>query len=194
MRLTLFRSIFLWVFLLFSSADAYKLTEDKKVGVDVNPFYLFIVLPSDDGEKIASGTISYFDHINYAEMAFPIHYISLRWSDYKQYTVDFHYRKYANDHIGGFYISGFARLAHLSGKSNSVHIDDFNYIKQTKLGLGVGVGVKVFLKNGIYWGAGVSVGRYLTSKNEIFSKDSFFITDDIPFILDVELFKFGYAF
>ncbi len=58
----------------------------------------------------------------------------------------------------------------------------------------MGVGVKVFLKNGIYWGAGVSVGRYLTSENEIFSKDSFFITDDTPFILDVEFFKFGYAF
>lgn len=180
-------------FLLFSSLFSANLSKDKKVGVAVNPFYLFVISPSSSGEKLISGTISYFDHVNYVEIAVPLHYMKINDSDYRQQTIDIHYRKYANDYIGGFYLSGFARLARLEGRSSS-NLDGYNYAKQVKFGLGVGLGAKVFLKNGIYWGAGLSIGRYITGDNEIFDQDSFLMTDDLPFILDVELFKFGYAF
>jgi hypothetical protein len=111
------------------------------------------------------------------------------YKDYKQFTVDVHYRKYINDTIGGFYYGGFTRLAKLEGKGAG-----YSYIKQTKLGFGGTLGFRLFHNRGFYWGASLSLGSYITGDNEQFIGQMFEITDDQKFIIDIELFKFGYTF
>ncbi len=174
-------------FLLFGFIflHANDLPTHKKTGIAINPFYLFLLVTSGgkSGEQFMSGTVSFFDHENSVEIALPLHYLALG-DNYKQYSVDFHYRKYTNGQIDGLYLSGFARLAKLQS----------DYKKQAKFGVGVGIGAKIFFDNGFYWGGSINIGRYLTSKNNQFVHNSFVFTDDPPFILDIELLKVGYTF
>ena len=71
------------------------------------------------------------------------------------------------------------------------------YKTENKFGMGVGIGYRIFFKNGIYngmyWGASLSVGRYISGKKHQFIHDAAG-GDDEQNIIDVELLKFGYAF
>ncbi len=181
---------FIAIFIFLSLANAASLPKEKKFGVETNPFYLLVISSGED--TMLSGTFSYFDHKNNAEIAVPIHVMHLGNSNYKQETIDVHYRKFLNDRVGGFYLSGFARVARLRGETD--YSKDYKYAKQTKLGTGVGIGVRIFSSFGLYWGASLSLGRYLTGDNDTFRSDTLIITDDQPYIFDIELFKFGYSF
>ncbi len=181
--------LFISIFIFSSLANAANLPKDKNFGIETNPFYLLVVSSGED--TMLSGTFSYFDHTNNAEIAIPIHIMHLD-NDYKQETIDVHYRKFLNNHIGGFYLSGFARVARLRGETD--YSQDYKYAKQTKFGGGMGIGVRIFSSFGLYWGASLSLGRYLTGDNDTFRSDSFTLTDDQPYIFDVEFFKFGYSF
>jgi len=55
-----------------------------------------------------------------------------------------HYRKFLYKKIEGVYYSGFVRLAKLEGNNGDL------YIKQTKFGAGVGIGIIYFFSNGFY--------------------------------------------
>jgi hypothetical protein len=176
------------VLLFINTLGADNLPKEKHFGVEVNPFYLLILTPGDNSETFLSGTFSYFDHENLVEIAIPLHYMTEESDDYKQFTVDVHYRKFINDFIGGFYYSGFARLAKLEGEAGN------SYIKQTKFGLGVGIGFRLFHKSGFYWGASLGLGSYVTGDNDQFVNNLFVVTDDSRLIVDIELFKFGYTF
>ena len=176
-----------FIFILIFTINLYagSLPKNKHFGMEVNPLYILL---SGSSERYLSGTISYFDHDKNAEIAFPIGYYKEDYHDYKQYTFDLHYRKFIGDKMEGLYYSGFARLAKLEGMSG-------NYlIKQTKFGLGVGVGFRIFFENGFYWGGSLGVGSYITGKNDRFTNAMFVITDDPMFIFDVELLKVGYSF
>jgi len=188
--MTLKKTFLTLLFLLISSSHAINLEQDKKFGVEVNPFYLLIITPGENSETMLSGTFSFFDHINGAEIAIPLHYMKM--NSYKQLTIDIHYRKFLNNQVGGFYLSGFGRVARLEGETTND--TEFNYAKQTKVGLGAGLGFRVFSDFGLYWGASFSLGRYLTNDNENFGSNLFTINDDAPYILDIEFFKFGYSF
>ena len=178
-------SRFILIFIFAINLHATSLPKDKHFGVEVN---LFDIITSGSSEEYLSGTISYFDHENNAEISFPIGYYKEDYHDYKQYTFDLHYRKFIGDKMEGLYYSGFARVAKLDGISG-------NYlIKQTKFGLGVGVGFRIFFENGFYWGASLGIGSYITGKNNQFVNDMFVITDDPMFIFDLELLKVGYSF
>ena len=175
------------VLTLMSMLDAESLSKDKRFGAEVNPFYL-LISAGGTSEKYLSGTFSYFNHKNSTEIAFPIHYMSQDYNDYKQRTLDVHYRKFINDSIDGFYYSGFARFAKLEGRSGNT------LIKQTKVGAGAGIGFRLFHKSGFFWGASLGLGAYLTGDNDQFTHNLFVITDDQQMIVDIELFKFGYTF
>ncbi len=174
-----------FVALLLSSLGADNLAKQKHFGAEVNPFYI-LISAGGSNTKYLSSTFSYFDHENLAEVAIPLHYY--KEHNYKQQTIDVHYRKFINDFIGGFYYSGFARLAKLEGDGGN------SYIKQTKFGLGVGVGFRLFHKSGFYWGASFGLGSYITGDNDQFVNNLFVITDDPRMIVDIELLKFGYTF
>ncbi len=188
----LIKILFISILLSISSLHAMNLEKDKRFGVEINPFYLLILSPGENDETVLSGTFSYFDHKNGAEIAIPLHQMKMGSEKYEQQTIDIHYRKFLNNQVGGFYLSGFARAARLEGKTT--YEQEFNYAKQTKIGLGVGLGFRVFSSFGLYWGASLNLGRYLTNDNENFNIDAFTITDDAPYILDIEFFKFGYSF
>jgi hypothetical protein len=176
-----------FVTLLFSSLGADNLAKQKHFGAEVNPFYLLILTPGENSETYLSGTFSYFDHDNLVEIAIPFHYMN-QDDDYKQQTIDVHYRQFINDSIGGFYYSGFARFAKLEGESGN------GYTKLTKAGLGAGIGFRLFHKSSFYWGASLSLGAYLLGDNDQFTHNLFVATDDSRVIVDIELFKFGYTF
>ena len=62
------------------------------------------------------------------------------------------------------------------------------------MGVGIGIGYRIFLKSGYYWGASLSVGHYLVGENNKFGVSNLVYADDKARIADIELFKFGYAF
>lgn len=178
---------------------------ERKNGIELNFFRL---LMWDEGEKSLSGTYSRFYTDKNVEIAVPFMYSSgeqERYSsgsfqaagDLESTTVDVHYRKYLGHNLDGFYLSGFTRVAHLNGNLDQPYNSSaYNSGSETKLGVGVGVGYRIISSSGLYWGMSLSVGRYLTGDSDIFV-DSDSISsdlDDSSVIVDVEFFKFGYAF
>lgn len=168
--------------------------EGRKFGVEFN---IPRLLTYSESWKSASGTFSLFNQVNKVEIALP-------WSmafftdregsaDEEHFDVsnlDIHYRKFLGEDMDGFYLSGFARVSHLNGL---LKYED-NYEKTMKLGVGVGLGYRVFPKiQRYYWGVGLIVGRYITGENDIYREVGFGI-EDTPIIVDIEFLKFGYAF
>ena len=181
-----------------SQADSQPL-QGREFGVEFNFPRL---LTYSDSWKTASGTFSYFDHINKVEYAMPWTIQKHSNDSYDSYphieksldinTLDLHYRKFLGEELNGFYLSGFTRLAHLDGK---MRYEDA-YQKTTKLGLGAGLGYRLFPnKQRFYWGAGLIVGRYISGDNDVYEQSVDWLGfDDMPLIIDVEFLKFGYAF
>lgn len=179
-----------------SQADSVPL-QGRAFGVEFNFLRL---LTYSDSWKTASGTFSYFDHSNKVEYAMPWTIQKHGDDSYDGYrdkgldinTLDLHYRKFLGDQMNGFYLSGFTRLAYLDGK---VRYED-SYQKTTKLGLGVGLGYRLFPDNQrFYWGAGLIVGRYISGNNDVYEQSVDWLGfDDMPIIIDIEFLKFGYAF
>ena len=97
-------------------------------------------------------------------------------------------------------MSGFSRFAYLNGIANDIYNYDMDYTitgeKESvfKVGLGIGIGYRIFSYKGIYWGTSLNVGRYLIGKNEHFYSGFLDINDDATMILDIEFLKFGWAF
>ena len=183
-------------FSLFLHADPRPL-EGRQYGVEFN-FPRLLTLSVVDLRSL-SGTFSYFDYDNKAEIALPWfvglfkdhngNHDSVRHFDVV--TTDIHYRKFLGDDFGGLYVSTFGRVAFL----NSILDDEDRYKKTTKLGLGVGVGYRFFSKGSrLYWGAGIIFGRYVKGDNDIYRDIGMGTIDDSSQILDVELLKIGYAF
>ena len=174
--------------------------QGRKYGLELN---LFRLLAIQDDFSSFSGTLSYFDHGSNAEIALPFFYLSNRYGGnegrFTLFTVDAHYRRFLGDSVNGFYISGFGRVARLHGKTGDDWDWLFNsvathpYATETKLGIGVGIGYRIFSKNGIYWGTSLSAGRYISGKNDKFINANV-AQDDSQTIIDIELLKFGYAF
>lgn len=174
--------------------------QGRNYGVELN---LFRLLTIQDDYRSFSGTVSYFNHARNAEIALPFFYSSDRYSGndgrFTLYTLDAHYRYFLGDTINGFFISGFGRLARLHGRTGEEWAWFFDnnaahpYATETKFGIGVGIGYRIFSKNGIYWGTSLSAGRYISGENDKFFNANFG-DDDSQTIIDFELLKFGYAF
>lgn len=171
--------------------------EDKKYGIEVNLFRLLLI---DDNSF--SGTFSLFDVNRQAEIAFPVYYFN---PDYeygtKIFTLDCHYRHFLRNTQNGFYLSAFTRFANFSGYQE-IYSDDWesdDYYKEktiTDIGIGVGLGYRIFSYRGIYWGTSISFGRYLLGNNLSdleFDNNDLFIPADKQ-IINIEFLKFGWAF
>lgn len=177
--------------------DAYPLA-GRKYGVEFNFFRLL----NYENNRTLSGGLSLFGVNRNAEIAFPFYFETSDKDDVydlRVYTLDAHYRNFLGDKQKGFYISAFARYAHLRGTLG----DDFYFGNQpafaetgseNKLGVGVGIGYRVFSQRNWYWGTSLNVGRYIVGENDLFAGDPIELSDDDEFIFDVEFFKFGWAF
>ncbi len=168
---------------------------NKKFGVELNFFRLLIL---DDATSF-SGTFSLFNVNRNAEIAFPVYYGKPNNSkDLRSLTIDCHFRYFLGNTQNGFYISGFARYAHLNGylgdnslfQSGSVNIPG----SEDKIGIGFGLGCRIFSYKGFYWGFSASFGRYIIGENNKFYGSFLALDDDEKYILDFELLKFGWAF
>lgn len=169
---------------------------NKNYGVELNIARLLMAgdLPS------FSGTFSLFNVNRQAEIAFPVYIQSAsKATNFSEFSLDCHYRYFLGKTQNGFYLSGFARYAYLHGPLKST-FDLFGApsitptSSENKLGIGVGIGYRIFSYKGLYWGSSLSFGRYIVGKSEKFNSDSFGALDDLPYIIDVELLKFGWAF
>ena len=177
--------------------------QGRNYGVEFNLIRLLMI---NDDYRSFSGTVSYFDHARPAEIALPFFYSSDQYgSDNERFTLltmDVHYRSFLGDTLNGFYVSGFGRFARLHGSTGGGRglFSDGNASRYTatehKIGIGVGIGYRIFSKKRIYWGTSLSAGRYILGENDKFYDSNFLdiLDEDSETILDIELLKFGYAF
>ncbi len=111
------------------------------------------------------------------------------------YTTDLHLRKYHDGQIGGLYFSGFLRFSYQDGLLK----EDFYAARNSKLGIGVGIGYRTFQDADIgvwYWSIGLNAGLYVVGENDIYRHDDLFALpdNDRKEIFNVDLLKFGYIF
>ena len=88
--------------------------QGKRFGVEVNPLALLTF------GQIFSGTFSFFDTKRDVEIALPIFHEAIgigRSDELTRTTIDAHCRQFLGDSLNGFYVSGFARAAHLRGRT-----------------------------------------------------------------------------
>jgi hypothetical protein len=169
---------------------------NKNYGIEFNLFRLLLI----DKSSTLSGSFSLFNVNRNAEISFPFYYQDGKNSDVSEFSLDCHYRYFLGNTQNGFYLSGFARYAFLNGPLKN----DYTLYYQSnnkngsvnKLGIGVGLGYRIFSYKGLYWGASVSFGRFLTDNNNKFSGSSSILSigDDTEYIFDIEFLKFGWAF
>ena len=180
---------------------------DKKYGIEFNILRLLFFGSSVDlYNHSLSGGFSLFDIDRNAEIAFPIFYSNPSSNDedeycneeyIRQFTLDCHYRYFLGNTQKGFYISGFTRYANLRGYLDTYDPwDGEEGVKDTenKLGLGVGIGYRIFSYKGFYWGTSLNLGRYLIGKNNKFYSGYGGYNNDSEIIFNFELLKFGWAF
>jgi len=182
--------------------------QDKKYGVEFN-FFRLLFFGSDTNmlNHTLSGTFSLFYPKKKIEIAFPFFYSDPvnKWdaeyiddkNSLRQITLDCHYRKFLGNSLNKFYISGFVRYANLKGYEGSWFDDkDSEPVVSTenKIGIGIGVGYRIFSYSGFYWGTSISLGRYIIGENGKFYGDFFWYDNDNEIIFNFEFLKFGYAF
>ncbi|MBW8886847.1 MAG: hypothetical protein JF616_03725 [Fibrobacteres bacterium] len=166
---------------------------DKNWGVEVDPLYLLFF---DKGGGF-SGTISNFSLNRSAELAFPFTYEANSDDQSSHaFTIDAQYRYFLSGRQKGFYISGLTRFQNAS-YHNILVFDSTNGGRKTlnRMGVGFGIGGRIFSRMGLYWGWNVSLGRYFVGDKvgdgDLPSLPSLWMKD---LILDVELLKIGFAF
>ena len=181
--------------------------ENKKYGIEFNFLrLLFWGSDSDFLNHSLSGTFSLFYPKKKVEIAFPFFYSNptVNWDDeytedssLQQITLDCHYRKFLGNSLNKFYIAGFIRYANLKGYEGYGWFkgkdDDSVMSTENKIGIGIGVGYRIFSYSGFYWGASISLGKYFIGKNNKF-RDQTLLDNDGEIIYNMEFFKFGYAF
>ena len=193
--------LLLSTFLLYGEGSVVTESKVDTWGIEFNPLRLLVY---DEDETSLSGTFSYFDNKNSAEIAVPWlyyknSYSSEDFSNFHAYTnelltIDLHYRKYFLPNTEGAYVGVFGRYAHLDGEAEVLG----KYATVDKFGLGFEVGFKVknFFDSPFYYGASIAFGGYV-SDNNVFTSNTWFSPfdfDDKRRIVDVELFKIGYEF
>ncbi|MEA3475704.1 MAG: hypothetical protein U9R23_04605 [Candidatus Cloacimonadota bacterium] len=185
---------------------------DKKYGIEFNIFRL-IFFGSDTNllNHTLSGGFSIFNIDRQAEIAFPIFYSNpenkwgIEWYDeinyLRQFTLDCHYRRFLGHSQNGFYISGFVRYANIRGYEyyywgDGKDDDSVNskMSSENKLGIGIGIGYRIFSCKGFYWGTSLNLGRYFFGENDRYIGQFLWYDNDNEVIFNFELLKFGWAF
>ena len=172
--------------------------EGKNWGVELDPVLLLF---TNSDLMMIFGTVSNFSFNRSVELAFPIAFVRVGAGDdpdaVTSFSVDAHYRYFLAGVQRGFYISGFARFQIEKFKTTTYTYDSlYNSTSSTeskssnRLGIGFGIGDRIFSRKGWYWGWSLSMGRYVTGTGEASGLSGSF--DDL--IFDAELIKIGFAF
>ncbi len=168
---------------------------EKKVGLEFNFFRLLMI----DSYPTVSGGVSLFNINRQAEVSIPFYIQGQKESgDLIDITVDCHFRYFLGNTQNGFYLSAFARYAYLKGTLGEDYLFGSSVTNtksdESKLGVGVGIGCRIFSYRGLYWGTSISFGRYIVGESNKFASGILSMDDDNEYILDFELLKFGWAF
>jgi hypothetical protein len=162
---------------------------DKTFGIEINPVLPLIAA----GEGfVLTGGLQLFNLNRKAEVSFPFQIFLVDNAD--QFTLDAHFRHFLGQTQYGFYLSGFTRYGYLSGDYITDGWDT-KYFENHRLGIGAGLGYRIYSRGSFYWGCSLNLGRYVIFKepeDELFS--IFGISSFSQTIIDIELFKFGFAF
>ena len=182
-------------------AEAVDSTKTEEWGIEFNP--IRAVFFHEDTSF--SGTFTHFNNSESTEISIPWYYYSTditskdSESNYnsRSILVDVHYRKYFSPNTEGGYLGVFGRYAHLHGLDNET--EKYRVLNKVGMGLEVGFKVKNIFDTSFYYGASISLGSYLTGEDNVFKSSRggelpSFVFDDIRQIIDIELFKIGYAF
>lgn len=178
----------------------------KNFGVELNPFRL-ITLGMNKSTSL-SGSVSLFNVVRSAEIQIPLYYMDspdeegdMNKNAFSLFTADVHYRQFLGRTQNGFFLSGFGRLARLEGYEGELFDGSWGDSTVTdkrssllKFGAGVGLGYRIFSHRGLYWGSSISLGRYFNGGENRFRGGFGSMYDDGEIIVDIELFKFGWAF
>jgi hypothetical protein len=190
---------------------------DKTYGIEINPVLSFYAEILSHLSSF-SGTVSYFRLHDKVELAFPILYEKIQYTEtkynfftkdeevtyiFQNIIIDAHYRYFPGKEKNGFYFAGVARFAHLRGVlgndenewdwNNSEEMLD-NVGTETKFGIGVGCGIRLFSRSGLYWGFSIAMGGYILGTNNKFRNNGKTNSADDRVFLDLEIMKIGYAF
>ena len=174
--------------------------ENKKYGFEFNIFRFLAFKEL----RSFSGSISLFDVNRHGEITFPF-YFGKESGDYSmsELNLDIHYRYFLGNNQKGFYLSTFARYCYLDYYTDGDYCYDengYSYYapvnkQSNRIGFGVGLGYRIFSKNGLYWGVGLAFGRYLGNEIDAYHSIMTYMGGSTsPLIIDLELLKFGYAF
>lgn len=172
---------------------------NKTFGIEFNAVRLLLGWTTSEIGKYThlSGGVSFFAVDRHAEIAIPLLYQfgTLDNIPYKILNIDAAYRRFIGDQQNGWHLSTGLRYAYVEGEEGQESISAVahsgKHIIQSKAGIYIGIGYRYFSQSGWYWGTNLLYGRF-------FSNDDCAIVDvkmdDLPFVLDFELLKFGYTF
>ncbi len=163
-------------------------------GIELNPVLPMLVI--EDGLAVTGG-LQLFGIDRNAEISFPFQVLHAKNDDGENfYSLDIHYRYFLGEFQRGFYLSGFARAAYVEINPYPWMHDDSPRFDDTRLGIGAGLGYRIYSSRRLYWGASLNVGRFLISDEpEDYERVSFGLGGGTSsLILDIEFFKFGLAF
>ncbi len=169
--------------------------KNKTFGIEFNFVRLLLV----DKMSSVSGGLSLFSIDRGAEISFPFYYQFPKTStDLTDITLDCHYRFFLGKAQKGFYLSAFVRYAYLHGALGDDYLFNTSSSNgigtENKLGVGFGLGFRVFSHKTFYWGTSLNLGRYIIGTSNKFASSILSVDDDNEFIFDIELLKFGFSF
>ncbi|MCK9484093.1 MAG: hypothetical protein M0R34_06995 [Candidatus Marinimicrobia bacterium] len=173
-----------------------------KFGVELNPG--LILYASDQKATVISTGISIFPKNRKTELTIPIIYEYSKDDDWfngnyfgKSINIEFHYRYYLIGKLGGIY-NGVGLKYNYAYLEPEIDEEEYEFAKKeivSRLGLGFGIGYRIFSNERIYWGIGIFIGRYFLGRDisDKISLDSMFSRDENAFVT-IQLLKVGYAF
>jgi hypothetical protein len=171
-------------------------------GVELNPG--LILYARGQKSTVVSAGFSYFPKNRKSELTIPIVYEyskNGKWFHYdfgKSINLELHYRKFLPGKVGGIYSDMGIKYNYAYSKPSN----DYEYSEpiepksMRRLGLGCGVGYRIFSDDRFYWGIGIFIGSYFLGQdidNNTGISSIFFTSDERSF-LTFQLLKVGYAF
>ena len=182
MKRPLFLSIILSFVFVLSTGGFAQSGNEKNIGIAINPVLALF--------EWGSGEINLWNIDRNAEINIPVQYMNNPFflndetdSDVRFFSLGVYYRRFLNEKQKGFFIQAgwkydYAKVSdNFTSESGSAHSILF------------GFGYRVIAKNGLFWGCGISAGRGWGSIKDTNGET----IHGSGLMLDIDLFKFGFA-
>ncbi len=165
----------------FSATGFSQTGNGKKMGVAVNPVLALF--------EWGSGEVNFWNIDKNAEINIPIQFTHNPFfvdddnTDVTYFSTGVNYRRFFSEKQKGFFLQAGWKFDYGTAS------DGFESASGSAHSLLFGMGFRVISKNGVFWGAGINIGRMWGSLKEANGE----IARGSGPTLDIDLFKFGYA-